>query len=189
MRKTLKVVFAMVFVAILLTACSTEDNPISPGGPGNGSGEPDPIVINTPRYMHIESITVTGFPKNKSNGDTWDWNPLSSNERKPDIEVVLQRSGNYLPAFWSDQRKNANYTSTYVFTQAASSNDGELPHDVPYSQTWKVNLIDDDFGGNDQMGSVTVKPSSIYGKDNATNFNKTLKNGDLKIKVRGAWIY
>lgn len=189
MRNLLKLLIATFFAAILFTACSNESNPLDPTDPGNGGGDPDPIVIKTPRYMHIESISVTRFPKNKSNGDTWDWNLFSSTERKPDIEVVLQRSGNYLPAFWSDQRKNATYTNTYVFTKPASEHDGQLPHDVPYSQTWKVSLIDDDFGGNDQMGSVTVRPSSIYNDDNATNFNKTLTTGDLKIKVRGAWIY
>lgn len=189
MKNLSKLFFAMVLAAILFTACSSESNPLDPTNPGNGGGDPDPIVINTPRYMHIESIKVTGFPKNKSNGDTWDWNPLSPTERKPDIEVVLQRSGNYLPAFWSDQRKNATYTSTYVFTQPASEYDGELPHDVPYGQTWKVSLVDDDFGGNDQMGYVTVKPSSIYKNDNATNFDKALSRNGVKIKVKGAWVY
>lgn len=189
MKNLLKLAFATIFAVIMFIGCSTEDNPLAPTDPGNDGGNPDPIVIKTPRFMHIESISVTGFPKNKPNGDTWDWDPFSSEERKPDIEVVLQRSGNYLPAFWSDQRKNANHTSTYVFTKPVSEHDGKLPHDVPYSQTWLVSLVDDDFGGYDQMGSVIVKPSSIYGKDNATNFNKTLTSGSLKIKVKGAWIY
>ena len=91
--------------------------------------------------------------------------------------------------FCKDERKNADYTSTYVFTRPASSYDGELPYAVPYTQTWHVNLIDKDFGGTDKMGSVTVKPSSVYKNDNATNFSKTITSGDLKIKVRGAWIY
>lgn len=189
MKKLTKLVFSTIFTAILFTACSSEDNPIAPNTGNGGTPDPDPIVIQTPRYMRVESISVRQFPKNKPNGDTWDWNPLSSNERKPDLEVVLQRSGNYIPAYWSDQRKNATYTSTYVFTEPASPDDGELPHAVPYSQTWKVHLIDDDFGGNDQMGSVTVKPSSIYKQDNATNFDETIKNGDIKVRLRGAWIY
>lgn len=189
MKNLLKLSFAAIFATIMFISCSTEDNPLAPTDPGTGGGDPDPIVINTPRFMHIESISVTGFPQNKPNGDTWDWNPFSSTERKPDIEVILGRDGNYFHAFWSDQRKNADYTSTYVFTKAASSKDGKLPHDIDYSHTYKVYLVDDDFGGKDQMGSVTVKPSSIYGKDNATNFNKTLTSGSLKIKVKGAWIY
>ena len=189
MRTLTKALFAAMLAAILFTACSTDSNPLDPNDSGNGNIQPDPVLIKTPRYMRIESISVKQFPKNKSNGDTWDWDPFSSTERKPDIEVVLQRSGNYLPAFWSDQRKNANSTSTYVFTEPASEYDGELPFAVPFDQTYKVNLIDDDFGGNDKMGSVTVKPLSIYNNDNATNFSKTLTSGDLKIKVRGAWIY
>ena len=190
MKNLIKLSFTMIFAAILFTACSNNDNPIAPGDSGNGGDpDPDPIVINTPRYMHIESISVRHFPKNKPNGDTWDWNPLSATERKPDLEVVLQRAGNYLPVFWSDQRRNADYTSTYVFTQPASEYDGELPFDVPYNENWKVNLVDDDFGGNDQMGNVSVKPYSIYGQDNATNFDKTITNGDIKVRLRGAWIY
>jgi len=189
MKNLTKLVFLMIFAAILFTACSNEGNPIAPDPGTGGNPNPDPIVINTPRYMHIESISVRHFPKNKPNGDTWDWNPISSTERKPDLEVVLQRSGNYLPAYWSDQRRNADYTSTYVFTQPASEYDGELPFDVPYSQKWKVSLVDDDFGGNDQMGSITFKPSSIYGQDNATNFDKTITSGDIKVRLRGAWIY
>jgi len=191
MKNLIKPFIAMIFTAILFTACNSESNPLDPTDPGNGGLDPDPIVIKTPRYMHIESISVTGFPKNKPNGNTWDWDPFSSTERKPDLEVVLQRSGNYLPAFWSDRRKNANYTSTYVFTKPASEYDGKLPHDVPYGQKWKVNLVDHDgfANDNDQMGSVTFKPSSIYGKDNATNFNKTILSGDIKVKLKGAWIY
>jgi hypothetical protein len=188
MKNLTKLVFAMIFVAVLFTACSPEDNPLGPTDPGNGDPDPDPIVIKTPRYMRIESISVTGFPENKSNGDTWDFFPIAS-EKKPDIEVALQRSGNYLPVFYSDRRKNATYTSTYVFTEPASGEDGELPFDITYSHTYKVNLMDDDIGSKDNMGSVTVKPSSVYNDDNATNFNKTITNGSLKIKVKGAWIY
>ena len=191
MKNLIKLSFAMILAAILFTACSTEDNPLGPADSGNNNGGGEPIVIKTPRYMHIESISVRHFPKNKPNGDTWDWDPFSSTERKPDVEVVLQRSGNYLPAFWSDRRKNANYTSTYVFTQPASEYDGELPYDVPYGQKWKVSLVDHDgfANDNDQMGSVSFKPTSIYGQDNATNFDKTITSGDIKVRLRGAWIY
>jgi hypothetical protein len=191
MKNLIKLTFAFILAAILFTSCSSEDNPIAATDPGNGGGDPDPIVIKTPRYMRVESISVRHFPKNKPNGDTWDWNPLSSAERKPDLEVVLQRSGNYLPAYWSDQRKNATYTSTYVFTEPASPEDGELPHAVPYTQTWKVSLIDRDgfANDNDKMGSVTFKPSSVYKDDNATNFDKTITSGDIKVRLRGAWIY
>ena len=191
MKNLIKLAFATILAAILFTACSNEDNPLGPTDSGNNNGGGEPPVINTPRYMHIESISVRHFPKNKPNGDTWDWDPFSSTERKPDLEVVLQRSGNYLPAYWSDRRKNANYTSTYVFTQPASEYDGDLPFDVPYGQRWKVSLVDHDgfANDNDQMGSVSFKPSSIYGKNNATNFDKTITSGDIKVRLRGAWIY
>lgn len=90
MKNITKLVFAMIFAAILFTACSSEDNPIAPDSGTGGNPDPDPIIIKTPRYMRVESISVRSFPKNKSNGDDWDWNPLSSTERKPDLEVVLQ---------------------------------------------------------------------------------------------------
>lgn len=192
MKNLIKLFLTMIFAAILFTACSNEDNPITPANSGNGGNpDPDPIVTKTPRYMRIESISVRHFPKNKSNGDTWDWDPLSSTERKPDVEIALQRSGNYFPVFYSDRRQNANYTSTYVFTQPASSNDGELPYAVPYTQKWKVGLIDHDgfANDNDKMGSVTIEPYSIYRQDNATNFDKTVTSGDIKVRLRGAWIY
>ncbi len=191
MRTLAKTFFATMLAAILFTACSTDSNPLDPNDSGNGGKEPDPVLIKTPRYMRIESISVRHFPKNKSNGDTWDWDPFSSTERKPDLEVALQRSGNYIPVFYSDQRKNATYTSTYVFTQPASSDDGELPYAVPYGEKWKVGLIDHDgfANDNDKMGSVTFKPYSIYGQDNATNFDKTITSGDIKVRLRGAWIY
>lgn len=189
MKTFIKLSFTLLFAAILFTACSTDNNPLDPND--GGIKEPDPVLIKTPRYMRIENISVRHFPKNKSNGDTWDWDPFSATERKPDLYVVLGRSGSYIPVFFSDMRKNATYTSTYVFTEAASSDDGELPHAVPYAQTWKVSLIDKDgfANDNDKMGSVTFRPSSIYKDDNATNFDKTITNGDIKVRLRGAWIY
>lgn len=191
MKTLLKPLFVLFLAAVLFAGCSNDSNPLDPSGGDPSITEPDPqpVPIKTPRYMRIEDISVKGFPKNKPNGDSWDWNPLSAKERKPDIHVILQRNSNYLPVFWSDERKNADYTSTYVFTQPDSPDDGELPYAVPYSETWHVYLIDRDFGGTDKMGSVTVKPSSAYHNDNATNFSKTITSGDLKIKVRGAWIY
>jgi hypothetical protein len=189
MKRLLKLSFAAIFATIIFIGCSTEDNPLAPTDPGAGGGDPDPIVIKTPRFMHIESISVTGFPQNKSNGDTWDWNPFSSTERKPDIEVILARDGNYFHAFWSDQRKNADYNKTYTFTKPASAQDGKLPHDIDYSHSYKVYLVDDDIGSKEDMGYVSVNPSSIYNKDNATNFDKALSRNGVKIKVKGAWIY
>jgi hypothetical protein len=190
MKALSKTLFATLLAAVLFTACSTGSNPLDPNESGT-TKEPDPVLIKTPRYMRIESISVKHFPKNKSNGDTWDWDPFSPNERKPDLEVALQRSGNYLPVFYSDRRENATYTSTYVFTQPASSDDGELPYAVPYGEKWKVSLIDHDgfANDNDKMGSVTFKPNTIYGQDNATNFDKTITSGDIKVRLRGAWIY
>ena len=185
MENLLKLSFALIFVSMSFIGCSN-DNPIASGDPGNG--DPDPVVIKTPRYMRIESIKVTGFPETKSNGSDWDGPVCVGDGCKPDIEVILKRDGS-LPAFWSDRRKNANHTSTYVFTEPASEDDGDLPFDVPQSQTFKVYLVDDDIGSKDDMGYVTINPASIYTNDNATNFDKALSRNGVKIKVKGAWIY
>ena len=73
MKKAIKLFLAIISAAIIFTACSTEDNPVIPD-PGNG--DPDPIVINTPKRMIINEIRVVGFPENKSNGDPWDFSPI-----------------------------------------------------------------------------------------------------------------
>ncbi len=190
MKNLLKFAFAVLFASVLFAGCSQDNNPVAPadGGNGNDGGGGDPI-IKTPIYMSIEDISVKGFPKNKSNGDPWDWNPLSPTEQKPDIAVILQRNGNYSPVFWSDQRKNATYTNTYVFNNAKSSQDGRLPYSVPQTQTFRVTLIDNDLVGHDNIGYVTFTPSSVYQDDNATSFSKTITRNGVTIKIRGSWVY
>jgi hypothetical protein len=191
MKNLLKFAFAALFAAILLAGCAQDNNPVAPSDGGNGNGNEgggDP-VIKTPIYMSIENISVKGFPKNKSNGDTWDFDLFSSTERKPDIEVILQKDGSSSPVFWSDMRRNADYKSTYVFTNAKSSSDGSLPYSVPQSQTYRVKLIDVDLLANDDMGYVKFSPSSIYKDDNATTFDYTATRNGVKIKIRGSWIY
>jgi hypothetical protein len=188
MKNLTKLTFAIIFASILFAGCSNQDNPVAPVDPGNG-GDPDPVVINTPITMKIDLISVKGFSKNKTNGDPWDWNPLLPTEQKPDIYVILQQTGNHSPSFWSDRRNNATYTSTYVFT-VPKSGYTKLPRNISYGDTYKIYLKDSDFpDSDDSMGSVSVKPSAIYGKDNATKFDKTLLDGAVKIRVKGTWIY
>jgi hypothetical protein len=190
MKNLLKFAFAVLFASLILAGCSQDNNPAAPsdGGGGTDGGGGD-VIIKTPIYMSIENISVRGFPEKKSNGDTWDFDLFSATERKPDIEVILQRDGNYSPVFWSDMRRNAGYTNTYVFTNAKSSGDGSLPYSVPQAQTYRVKLIDVDLLASDDMGYVKFSPAAVYKDDNATTFDYTVTRGGVKIRIRGSWIY
>jgi len=137
----------------------------------------------------VRKIVVTGFDKNRPDGSTWDWDPLSAEARKPDIRVSLQRDG-ALPAYVSDTRKNASYTGSYTFTQPASVHDGSLPHEIIRSRTYRIYLVDDDFGGDETMARATIRLSSLYGKDNASGIDKTISGSNgFRVRVIGDWVY
>ena len=91
MKTLLKPLFALILAAVLFTGCSKDTNPLAPTDNGSNVTEPDPVPVKIPRFMRIEDISVKHFPKNKPNGDTWDWDPISAKQRKPDIHVILQR--------------------------------------------------------------------------------------------------
>jgi len=191
MKNLIKLIFTFILAAILFTACSTADNPIAPADPGNGGGEP---VINTPKYMRVSSITVTRFPTTKPNGDKWDYNVFpNSPTRRPDIYVELSKSGSNSYVYRSDTRDDAILETTYssyVFTEPASANSGSLPYMVPMSQTYIIDLMDNDgLSADDWMGAVTFTPVNYYNNDNATNFHETLSSSEVTIKIDGTWIY
>ena len=191
MKNLLKLSFAIIFAAVLFTACSTEDNPLGPTDPGNGNGDP---VIKTPRFMRVESITVTRFPVLKSNGDKWDYHVFTNSPtRRPDIYVELSRQGSSDFVYRSDIREDAileTASSSFTFTAPASSNSGSLPYNVPMSQTYTINLMDDDgISADDFMGNVIFTPVNYYKNDNAINFHETFSNGETTIKIDGRWIY
>ena len=188
MKNLFKLSFAIIFAAVLFTACSSEDNPIAPG---NGGGDP---VIKTPRYMRVESITVTRFPLLKSNGDKWDYHVFTNSPtRRPDIYVELSRQGSSEYVYRSDIREDAileTANSSFTFTEPASSNSGSLPYNVPMTQTYTINLMDDDgISADDFMGNVIFTPVNYYANDNAINFHETFSNGETTIKIDGRWIY
>jgi len=191
MKNLTKLTFTILLAAILFTACSNEDNPVTPTDPGNGEGDP---IINTPRYMKIQSITVTRFPGTKPNGDKWDFHIFpNSPTRRPDIYVELSKSGSSSYVYRSDTREDAILETaydSYVFTEPAASNGGSLPYSVPMDQTYIIDLMDDDgLSADDWMGSVIINPAIHYNNDNATNFHKTLSNSEVTIKIDGRWEY
>ncbi|MDH3267428.1 MAG: hypothetical protein OEM46_01100 [Ignavibacteria bacterium] len=192
MKHFLKLSFALLFAVILFAACSTEDNPIAPGDPGNG-GDPDPI-INTPVAMKIESISVTNFPTTKSNGDKWDYHVFpNSPTRRPDIYVELRPFGSSDHVFRSDVVEDAIIETAYDsfnFYEPGPSNGGTFPYSVSMSSTYVIDLLDDDgISADDLMGSVEVVPSIHYKNDNAVGFTKSLTSGDLRITIKGRWVY
>jgi hypothetical protein len=186
MKNLLKLSIAMIFASIIFVGCSSEDNPLVPN-------DPDP-VINTPKYMRVESITVTRFPELKSNGDKWDFHVFTNSPtRRPDIYVELNRQGSSDFVYRSDIREDAileTANSSYFFTEPASSNSGSLPYNVPMTQTYNINLMDDDgISADDFMGNVIFTPVNYYANDNAINFHETFSNGETTIKIDGRWIY
>lgn len=188
MRKTLKIVFAMVFAAILFTACSEEDNPVIPD-PGNGSGDPDPIVINTPKRMIIEQIRVVGFPEKKSNGDPWDYNPILPIASRPDVLVELSISSGNTEVFRSKTEQDAYYLASYVFTEASSSSDPDLPYSASMSTTYKLEVWDNDVAFDDNMTTYSFTPEDHYNNDNATSFSISTTSNGVGIRVYGTWEY
>ncbi len=177
----------MAAMAILLVGaigCSQSSNPMG----DNGQAPPPPVEIKTPQALIITSIKVTGFAS-KNNGDNWDWDPFSAKKRRPDIYVQLQQSGHF-PLYVSDERADAYYNKSYTFTKPASVNDGHLPREIPYGRTMAVFLVDDDFGGNQTMGSVTFRPSGLYKHDNANSISAALTGSNsVKMVIAGTWKY
>jgi hypothetical protein len=187
MRKTLKIIFALIFTAILFIACSEEDNPVVPD-PGNG-GDPDPIVINTPKKMIIEQIRVVGFPENKSNGNPWDYNPILPLTNRPDVFVELSINSNNTEVFKSKTEQDAYYLASYTYTEASSSNDPNLPYSASMSTKYKLEVWDKDGLVNDIMTTYTFTPEDFYNDDNAVTFSINRSSGGVGIRVYGTWEY
>lgn len=188
MRKTLKIVFAMIFAAILFTACSEEDNPVIPD-PGNGGGDPDPIVINTPTKMLIDQIRISGFPENKSNGDPWDFSPIVPLSRRPDLVVELSINSGDTRVFRSKTEQDAYYLASYVFTEASSSSNPDLPYTTSMSTKYKLEVWDNDGIVDDIMTTYYFTPEDHYNNDNAASFSINRTSGGVGIRIYGRWKY
>ena len=186
MRKTPKIVIAIVFASILFTACNTEENPIAPD-PGNG-GDPDPI-IKTPVQMRIEQVRISGFPEKKSNGDPWDYNPILPLSSRPDVLVELSINSSNTQVFRSNTEQDAYYLASYSFTEASSSNDPSLPYNVSMTREYKLEVWDDDIAVDDIMTIYTFTPEDHYKDDNATTFSISVSSGGVGIRIYGTWVY
>lgn len=186
MKKTLKIVFATLFAAILFTACSENDNPIVPD-PGNG-GDPNPTV-NTPKKMIIEQIRVAGFPEKKANGDFWDYNPILPLTSRPDVYVELSINSGNTQVFRSKTEQDAYYLATYTFTEASSSSDPDLPFTASMSTKYKLEVWDNDVAIDDIMTTYYFTPEDHYNDDNATSFSISTTSDGVGIRIYGTWQY
>ena len=185
LKNTSMMIAAIAILMVSAIGCSQSSNPM---GDDKGEVTPPPVEIKAPKALIITSIKVTGFNSKNSDKD-WDWDPFSAAKRRPDIYVQLQRTG-YLPIYTSDSRTDAYHNKSYTFTKPASIYDGHLPREIPYTQLWKVFLVDDDFGGNQTIGSISFRPSSLYNNDNASSTAKTVKGSNgVKIVINGTWKY
>lgn len=190
MKKLLKLVFLMVFAAILMTGCSQDSNPLQPD-PGNGSGDPapDPIVIKTPKKMRINSIRISGFSEKKSNGDPWDYNPIFPIASRPDVYVELSISSSDTQVYRSNTEEDAYYLSSYTFTSASSSGNPDLPHDVSMSTKYKLQVWDNDIAVDDIMTTYYFTPQAFYNEDNVETFSISASSGGVGISIYGEWVY
>ena len=189
MKNLIKPAIAIFLAATLFTACSTEDNPIAPGDPGNGGGDPNPIVINTPKRMIIEQIWIARFPEKKSNGDFWDYSPILTLSSRPDVFVELSVNSNNNVVFKSKTEQDAYYLATYTFTEASSSSNPDLPYSASMSTKYKLEVLDNDIIFNDNMTTYYFTPEDHYNNDNATSFSISATRDGVGIRVYGTWEY
>ncbi|MEM1270290.1 MAG: hypothetical protein AAGI08_09590 [Bacteroidota bacterium] len=147
------------------------------------------INIQTPTGFIVQKIVVTDFPANKSNGSTWDWDPIASNPRRPDIRVTFQREGR-IPLYISNTYDNASSSRDYTFNRAASSDDPNVPFTADYTTEYLLSLVDDDFGGDETMVQARFRFSSKYKLNNATQDEIPVSGQrGFRAVVHGVWVY
>jgi hypothetical protein len=148
--------------------------------------------VNIPNGFRVERIVVTAFPGTQTNGDPWDWDPIASGPRRPDIYVQFQDPARGLPGvlFVSEVHDDASASQDYTFDEAASFNDPDVPFTADYGTAYLLSLVDDDFGGNTTMVQADVRLSILYRRDNATRDALTVRGQrDFTAVLHGNWMY
>lgn len=166
----------MLLASVVISGCG--DDPVAP----QMNEETPPVEIKTPTKMRINSLLLWSVPGRKSNGDTWDWDPFTPSNNDPDIYHTL---GNYKTETLD------NYAGT---SQPRIQWEGSKGYaQMNYAGSYSLKLYDKDDGvlqGNDDhMVTVTITPSSLYRKDNATRFTIKFVNGAYTVWAYGEWIY
>lgn len=177
-------VILIPILALCFAGCSSGDSPTGPGDP-----DPEP-TIQTPVGMIIQSITITSFASKKLNGDYWDWDPISSDPRRPDVYVTLARNGG-AAEYKSTWHSNAHTTATYNCSTEANSSSKSLPIQLDSDKTCSLAMYDyDALSADDKMGQADFVPANIYTLDNAQNFTYSISGtGSTRFYIRGVWVY
>jgi hypothetical protein len=186
-RGTFKVL-GMIIVPVVLVmfiGCSSDSSPT--GVEENPTPEPE---IQTPRSLIVQKITVTSFPANNPDGDTWDFNILDEYARRPDIYIMVTEK-NSSDGFRSVTEDDAVYNGNYDLSDNHRSSDKSLPYDMDYKDAYTITLYDDDgILKDDEIGTADFYPSDYYSDNNATTFYRfiDLSNG-VKVRLEGTWSY
>jgi hypothetical protein len=173
----------LLTVSIFLIAGCSDDSTVAPSA-DNQEIEPPPVEIKTPKKMRITHIFIVWGPLTKSNGDTWDFDLINADNRRPDIYFKL-----------------GDYTTGVINNYDASSQVGPQQLDFSYPNFGQMNydgsytlqLYDKDTaiqGADDLMGSFSFRPDTYYQNDNAEGFNIPMESdGKFKAYAIGIWIY
>lgn len=174
---------AFTAASIFMFAGCSNDSPVMPGA-GNGDTNPPPVEIKTPRKMRINYIYLQGVALVKSNGDSWDLDPFSAANRRPDVYFKL---GDYTTGVIENYDAVANPGMEKLSFSAP--NYGQMNYDGSYT----LKLLDQDGalqGADDLIGQMTFRPDEYYDNDNAREFSmRVYQDSKFNGYAYGVWIY
>ena len=192
MKTRNNLVFALLIAVLAayafgIVGCSQSSNPM---GDDNTPTEPPKEEIKQPKSLSITKISVSAF--GDKSGGNWDFHATDIAKRRADIYVQI-RTGSSIstPIFVSTVEEDAFSGVRYEFTKGKNGNGYHLPRSVSAGSKFWINLMDDDgLSADDEVGTLSFRPSDYYGNDNAKSFGKTFfgSNG-TKISVSGTWVY
>lgn len=186
MKRTLRNLTAAALAALALAGAGCGKSPTAP----EQATQPPPVQIQTPIEALVSSIAVTKFPATKSDGSAWDLSAIVAS-RLPDLYVVLQVPGQ-IPDYTSSTVVNADPSKPHTFNESRSLYDGSLPIVLPYDDSYRIYVMDEDVGGDpDRVGWITVNVPRAYRQDNARDLDYTYTDSGnrLSVRIRGLWKY
>jgi hypothetical protein len=157
----------------------------SPTAPTAAPPTPAP---RTPIQATISRIDVEKFPAAKTDGSNWDASLIVS-ARRPDLYVMLTPITG-ASDFISPTRTDAQNNQVHAFSRWPSGDN--LAAVIPYGNSRRVYVMDEDFGGDDdRVGWITVNLAAAYKGDEAGTFSHLFTDsGDrLSVRVYGTWGY
>ncbi len=171
----------LVALAAFATGCS-DDSPTSPSANnGNGGGN----NIKTPIAIDLDYIDVQKYPRQKDNGDDWDFHAWDAAKRNPDMYIDVEGLNGTVHFSTSVKADNASAPTDISF---ASGTTVRLSADTVY----RLVLQDNDWpSADDEMHGLLFRPLNGYNDDNADRV--VIKVGGNNDKawfyVVGHWVY